>query len=41
MENRHAVSKREAAGMTTEELRTNFLVPDLFNDGQVTLVHSH
>ena len=27
--------------MTTEELRTNFLVPDLFNEGQVTLVHSH
>lgn len=41
MENRHAVSQREVAQMTTEELRTNFLVPDLFNEGQVTLVHSH
>lgn len=41
MENRHTVSKQEVARMTTAELRANFCVPGLFNDGQVTLVHSH
>lgn len=41
MENRHTVSKAETATMTTEELRANFLVPDLFTDGEITLVHSH
>ncbi|NLA29220.1 MAG: 5-dehydro-4-deoxy-D-glucuronate isomerase [Propionibacterium sp.] len=41
MENRHTVSKAETASMNTEEMRANFLVPDLFVDGEITLVHSH
>ncbi len=41
MENRHTVSKAQVARMTTEELRANFLVPELFVPGQITLVHSH
>ena len=41
MENRHTVSKAEVSRMNTEELRANFLVPNLFNDGRVSLVHSH
>lgn len=41
MENRHAVSKAEVALMTTEELRENFLIPDIFVPGEITLVHSH
>ncbi|EPH02283.1 hypothetical protein HMPREF1531_01589 [Propionibacterium sp. oral taxon 192 str. F0372] len=41
MENRHTVSKREVASMNTQELRDNFLVPDLFAPGEVRLVHTH
>lgn len=41
MENRHTVSKAEVALMTTEELRANFLVPDLFIPGEITLVYTH
>ncbi len=41
MENRHAVSQAEVALMTTEELRENFLIPDVFVPGEITLVHSH
>lgn len=41
MENRHTVSKREVASMNTQELRDNFLVPDLFAPGEIRLVHSH
>ncbi len=41
MENRHAVSKQQVAQMNTEELRANFLVPELFVPGRITLVHSH
>ncbi len=41
MENRHAVGQAEVAAMTTEQLRDQFLVPNLFQDGQITLVHSH
>lgn len=41
MENRHAVSKEQVARMNTEELRANFLVPEVFVPGQITLVHSH
>ena len=36
MENRHTVSKAEVSRMNTEELRANFLVPNLFNDGRVS-----
>lgn len=39
MENRPAVSARECAGMTTEELRAAFLLEGLFVPGQVKLVH--
>jgi len=41
MENRYAFSPTEVAGMSTEELRRNFLVTDLFEAGQVKLVYTH
>ena len=41
MENRYAFSPREVSAMSTEELRRNFLVDDLFQPGQVTLVYTH
>ena len=41
MENRHSVSMAETSRMNTEELRANFLVPNLFVDDEIILVHSH
>ncbi|MCL2653592.1 MAG: 5-dehydro-4-deoxy-D-glucuronate isomerase [Propionibacteriaceae bacterium] len=41
MENRYAFSPTEVAAMSTDELRRNFLVTDLFETGQVKLVYTH
>ena len=41
MEHRYASSPSEVRGLGTEELRTRFLVPDLFVDDEVTSVYSH
>jgi len=41
MEIRFASSPKETASMGTQELRDNFLVQDLFVEGQVKLVYSH
>ena len=41
MENRYAFSPSEVATMSTEDLRSNFLVDDLFQSGKVTLVYTH
>ncbi|RYY88745.1 MAG: 5-dehydro-4-deoxy-D-glucuronate isomerase, partial [Chitinophagaceae bacterium] len=41
MEVRYESSRRETAGMNTEELRQNFLVPALMQPGSVKLVYSH
>lgn len=41
MENRYAFSPSEVAGMSTEQLRRNFLVTNLFESGKVTLVYTH
>ena len=41
MENRYAFSPTEVAGMSTDDLRRNFLVTDLFEPGQVKLVYTH
>jgi len=41
MENRYAFSPTEVATMSTEQLRANFLVTDLFETGQTQLVYTH
>ncbi len=41
MEIRFQSSPKEVKGMTTDELRTNFLVQQLLQDGQINLVYSH
>ena len=41
MEVRFESSRKETAGMTTEELRSNFLVEQLMVDDQIKLVYSH
>lgn len=41
MENRHALGEAQVAAMSTEELRANFLITDLFRPGEITLVHSY
>ena len=41
MQNRYAFSPTEVATMSTEQLRANFLVTDLFQAGQVSLVYTH
>lgn len=41
MENRHVLGKSQVAACSTEELRGNFLIPDLFAPGEIRLVHSH
>ncbi|WP_310393794.1 5-dehydro-4-deoxy-D-glucuronate isomerase [Hymenobacter sp.] len=41
MQQRHASSPRETATMTTDQLRENFLVEQLFVDGRIELVYSH
>ncbi|WP_127144504.1 5-dehydro-4-deoxy-D-glucuronate isomerase [Pelagibacterium montanilacus] len=38
---RHAVDPRTAAAMGTEELRANFLIPDLFDPGRMVLTYTH
>src|SRR5688572_1571315 len=41
MEVRFQNSPKETAGMNTEELRQNFLVPQLMQNDQVKLIYSH
>ncbi len=41
MDIRFASSPKEVKGMNTEELRANFLVPDMMMDDAVTLTYSH
>lgn len=41
MQSRYESSPRETAGMTTKELRDNFLVETLFTPDQMHLVYSH
>ncbi|MFD2523944.1 5-dehydro-4-deoxy-D-glucuronate isomerase [Emticicia soli] len=41
MQSRYESSPRETAGMTTKELRDNFLVETLFTPDQVHVVYSH
>lgn len=41
MEIRHNVSPNEAKRMTTEELRQNFLIENLFEAGKINFVYSH
>ena len=41
MEIRHNVSPNEAKRMTTEEMRENFLVENLFVPGEIKFVYSH
>ena len=41
MEIRFQSSPKEVKGMTTEELRSNFLVPALMKDNTLSLVYSH
>lgn len=41
MQTRYACSPGEAAGMSTQRLREEFLVEKLFAEGQVRLVYSH
>ncbi|MWC27887.1 5-dehydro-4-deoxy-D-glucuronate isomerase [Paenibacillus sp. MMS18-CY102] len=41
MEIRQATSPQEARHLTTEELRERFLIENLFQAGQVTMVYSH
>ncbi len=41
MEVRYHNSQRETAGMHTAELRQNFLIENLMEDGVVKLVYSH
>ena len=38
---RHASSPRETATMSTEQLREQFLIEQLFVEGQIELVYSH
>lgn len=41
MDTRYAIGPDEAAAMDTEQLRDNFLIEDLFVDGEVNLTYSH
>lgn len=41
MQTRYSVSKREFSRMTTEELREQFLIEDIFVKGQINLTYSH
>ncbi len=41
MEIRFQSSPKEVKGMNTEEIRSNFLVPELMNDDALKLVYSH
>ncbi|MCL2783410.1 MAG: 5-dehydro-4-deoxy-D-glucuronate isomerase [Propionibacteriaceae bacterium] len=41
MENRYAFSPTEVATMSTQDLRRNFLITDLFQPGKVQLVYTH
>jgi 4-deoxy-L-threo-5-hexosulose-uronate ketol-isomerase len=38
---RHAIDPLTAAAMGTDELRANFLIPDLFQPGRVALTYTH
>lgn len=38
---RHAIDPQAAAAMGTDELRANFLLPDLFQDGRIVLAYTH
>ncbi|MEQ1956754.1 5-dehydro-4-deoxy-D-glucuronate isomerase [Mesorhizobium sp. CN2-181] len=38
---RHAIDPMTAAAMGTDELRANFLMPDLFRPGKVALTYTH
>ena len=41
MEIRFQASPKETRGMTTEEIRANYLVPELMNTDTIKLVYSH
>ncbi len=41
MKTRYSVSKKEFSTMTTEELRQQFLLEDLFVKGEINLTYSH
>lgn len=41
MEVRYSVSPKEAKTMTTEEMRENFLIQNLFVPGEIKFVYSH
>ena len=41
MEMRYPVHQNQVERMTTEELRTNFLISDIFQAGKLCLVYSH
>jgi 4-deoxy-L-threo-5-hexosulose-uronate ketol-isomerase len=41
MEQRYATNPAQIPGMTTEELRASYLVPELFVPGEVTVVYTH
>lgn len=41
MEQRYATNPTQIPGMTTDELRTQYLVPELFTPGEVTVVYTH
>jgi 4-deoxy-L-threo-5-hexosulose-uronate ketol-isomerase len=41
MTQRYAISPRETAGMTTTELRENFLIETIFTPGEIGLTYTH
>ncbi|TCL86090.1 MULTISPECIES: 5-dehydro-4-deoxy-D-glucuronate isomerase [unclassified Rathayibacter] len=41
MEQRYATNPSQIPGMTTEDLRREYLVPDVFVAGEITLVYTH
>ena len=41
MDVRYAVSKKEYSRMTTEELRENFLIQNIFEADKINLTYSH
>ena len=41
MEQRYATNPAQIPGMTTEQLRASYLVPELFVPGEITVVYTH
>ena len=41
MEQRYATNPTQIPGMTTAELRAQYLVPDLFAPGEIRVVYTH